>query len=337
MTELEDLIPEELSHLDGDALRLLFLTRQESFGRLSLELQRRRQAKRLHVPAEEARVAEAGPNQRMIVGPELGFDIYNFHIFTSGRAAGSDRYHTHGDAVKYYVAGRGFEVIGDRRFEVNVGDFMHVPANVWHGTENPYDEPLVFLAAQQFPGTLRQVPTPFVHQVAPHAPPEVEDLSPYRLAQLEPWALYLLYLQHQMEMGRALLEIQRRRQQKRLHVPAAEAPLLEWGPGRHMVVAPELGFDVYTFNIFLEHIPAGAHQGAASTGGDVVKYYLAGRGVELVGEQRFQVNAGDFLHVPRNTANLTANHSDEPLRILCWQQIPGTFSQVPCPFFQLDG
>ena len=45
--------------------------------------------------------------RRMIIGPELGFDVYNFHIFTSGRAAGSDRYHSHGDAIKFYVAGGG--------------------------------------------------------------------------------------------------------------------------------------------------------------------------------------------------------------------------------------
>ena len=334
MLEIDELIPDDVTGLDADALRSLYMSRQESFGKLLVELQHRRRAKRLHVPAAEAPVANAGPQQRMIVGPELGFDIYNFHIFTSGRAAGSDRYHTHGDAVKYYVAGRGFEVIGDQRFEVKVGDFMHVPANVWHGTENPYDEPLVFLAVQQFPGTFRQVPTPFVHQVAPYAAPGVDSLSPDQLAALEPWPLYLLYLQQQAEFGKVLLEVQRRRQQRRLYVAAEDAPLLEWGPGRHMILAPELGFDVYTFNIFLEHLPTGARQEMAHSGGDTVKYYLTGSATELVGAQRIEVKAGDFLHVPRNTPNKT-DVAAEPLRYLCWQQIPGTFSQTPTPFLEL--
>lgn len=332
MLQLEQLIPEEIERLDAEALHALVVSRQERFGRLSLALQQRRRRRRLHVPAAEAPVAAAGPQQRMIIGPELGFDIYNFHLFTSGRAAGSDRYHTHGDAVKYYVAGRGFEVIGDQRFEVGAGDFMHVPANVWHGTENPYDEPLVFLAAQQFPGTLRQVPTPFVHQLAPHQAPDADDLSEERLAALEAWPLYLLYLQQQMELGKVLLEVQRRRQEKRLYVPAEEAPLLRWGPGRHPIIAPERGFDIYTFTVFLEHVPAGTDPGVAWSGGDTVKYYLSGAGVEVVGDERFDVRAGDFLHVPANTHNQTANRSAEPLRFLCWQQIPGTFTQVPSPF-----
>jgi len=332
MIQLEQLIPDDVASLEPEALNRLLLSRQESFGELSLALNRRRRQGRLHVPAAEAAIPRAGPQQRMIVGPERGFGIYNFHLFTSGRAAGSDRYHTHGDAVKYYVSGHGFEVIGELRFEVKAGDFMHVPANVWHGTENPSDEPLVFLAAQQFPGTFRQVPSPFVHEIAPHAAPAVEDLSADRLAGLEPWPLYLLYLQHQMDLGKVLLEVQRRRQQKRLYVPAEEAPLLDWGPGRHLIVAPELGFDIYTFSVFMEHLPAGAEQGGGGTLGETVRYYLAGRGVERVGGQRFDVAAGDVLYIPANTPQSTANPGEEPLRFLCWQQLPGTFSQFPSPF-----
>jgi mannose-6-phosphate isomerase-like protein (cupin superfamily) len=263
----------------------------------------------------------------------MGFGIYNFHLFTSGRAAGSDRYHTHGDAVKYYIAGHGVEVIGDQRFEVTAGDFMHVPANVWHGTENPSDEPLVFLAAQQFPGTFRQVPTPFIHEVGPHAPPAVADLSEERLAELEAWPLYLLYLQHQMELGRVLLEVQQRRAQKRLFVAANDAPLLDWGPGRHLIVAPELGFDIYSFSVFMEHLPGGSAQDNGISG-ETVRYYLAGRGLETVGEQSFDVSPGDVLYIPAGTPNATANPGFEPLRSLCWQQLPASFTQVPSPFFR---
>ena len=336
MTQIEELVGEEMACLDAQDLHRLYMEKQGTFGTLSRELQRRRQLRRLYVPSEEAPVAEAGPHQRMIVGPELGFDIYNFHVFTSGRAAGSDRYHTHGDAVKYYVAGRGFEVIGEQRFEVKVGDFIHVPANIWHGTENPYDEPLVFLAAQQFPGTFRQVPTPFVHKTGPHQAPLLEDLSEEQLSRLEPWPLYLLYLQHQMEFGRVLLEVHRRRRQNRLYVPAGEAPLLEWGPGRHLIIAPELGFDIYTFHVFMEHVPPKTEQGVPRTSGDTVKYYLSGTGVEVVEDRRFEVKAGDFLHIPRNTRHETSNPYPEPLRSLCWQQIPVTFTQVPSPFVDLD-
>lgn len=336
MSEQEELSEESLATLDAEQLRDIYLLKETDFGRATQELQRRRGQRRLHVPAEEAAVATAGPQQRMIVGPEMGFDIYNLHVFTSGRAGGSDRYHTHGDAVKYYVAGRGFEVIGDQRFEVQAGDFMHVPGNVWHGTENPYEEPLVFLAAQQFVGTFRQVPTPFLHAQAPNQPPEVKDLSPEELAKLEPWPMYLVYLEKQMEFGRVALEMQRRRAQKRLFVPASEAPLLEWGPGQHMIMAPELGFDIYSFNLFLEHVPPATTQGRPRIAGDTVRYYLTGRGTEAVGEQQFEVKAGDFLHVPANTRNETRNPYAEPLRFLCWQQIPGTFLQVPSPFIEGD-
>jgi mannose-6-phosphate isomerase-like protein (cupin superfamily) len=331
MTTIPELSEEQLAKLQPQELAQHYLAKQVDFGRATQELQRRRQQRRLHVPAEQAPVAEAGPHQRMIIGPELGFDIYNFHVFTSGRAGGSERYHSHGDAVKYYVAGRGFEVVGEQRFEVKVGDFMHVPGNIWHGTENPYDEPLVFLAAQQFVGTFRQVPTPFVHKQGPHQAPKVKDLSPEELAKLEPWPLYLVYLEKQMEFGRVALEMQRRRQQKRLRVSAEEAPLLEWGPGRHMIIAPELGFDVYSFNVFLEHVPPKSTGGASRIAGDTVKYYLTGGGAEVVGEQRLNVKAGDFLHVPANTWHETRNPNGEPLRFLCWQQIPGTFLQVPSP------
>jgi uncharacterized RmlC-like cupin family protein len=102
----------------------------------------------------------------MIIGPEYGFDIYSFHIFLvvvapGGRATAGEG-HFHGDAVKYYVSGRGYEFIGDQRFEVKAGDFMHIPAYIWHLTVNgSQDEPLRYLAAQQFPGTYRLVTTPW--------------------------------------------------------------------------------------------------------------------------------------------------------------------------------
>lgn len=329
--DINDLVGDEVKALGVEDLRNVFQERQERFGLLSLELNRRRKAGRIHLPAAEAPVRDAGPHQRMIIGPELGFAIYNFHIFTSGRAAGSDRYHTHGDAVKYYVAGAGYEIIGEQRFEVNVGDIMHVPANVWHGTENPNDEPLIFLAVQQFPGTLRQVPTPFLHAQAPHLkPPDIQDFSEAQLGGLEPWPLYLLYMEQQVALGRVLLEMQHRRSDRRVFVPAKEAPMMQWGAGRHPIIAPELGFDIYSVQVFCEVIPGGSTQGPV-VGGETVKYCLAGEAAETVGGQTYQVRRGDFLFVPAGLVNETRNAGAEPLRYLCWQQLPGTFQQIPTP------
>ena len=332
MTEtLPASISEGLTGLGIEELRQLYAEKQIAFGKATLELERRRRQKRIHVLAKDAPVGpEAGPDQRMIIGPELGFDVYNFHIFTSGRAAGSDRYHSHGDAIKFYVAGGGYEVVGDERYEVKVGDFMHVPGNIWHGTENPADEPLVFLAVQQFVGTLRQVPTPFVHEHPPYELPD-EELTEEVMGGLDPWSMYRLYLRQQVEFGRVALEVHRRREQKKLYVAAGDAPLMEWGPGRHIVMAPEQGFDLYSFQIFLDCLTPGEEQGLALSGGDLVKLCLAGQADELVGDRRVEVNRGDFLHVPANSRHETKSAGGENLRYLCWQQLPGTFLQTPSP------
>ena len=332
MATVKGVMQEELSGLSPSELYELYLERVRRFGKAGKELDHRRSSNRLHVPAEEADVTHAGPDQRMIVGPELGFNINNLHVFTSGRAGGSERYHTHGDAIKYYVSGRGYELIGDERFEVGPGDFMHVPANTWHGTENPNSEPLVFLAAQQFPGTYRQVPTPFVHL---HAPDSMKDHGSGPgddLSSLEPWPLYLRYLDAQMEFGRAALELQRRRDQKRLLVKAEDAPLFDWGPGRHHIISPELGFDVYAFNLFAENLPAHTDAGTPAISGDAIRYYIEGRGVEFIGGTRVEVKAGDFSCIPAGSLHATENPYDEPMRFICWQQIPGTYLQRAVPF-----
>lgn len=327
----EGVIPQELASLGPGELHALYIEKQERFALAARELDRRRRQDRLLAPAEQNPVADAGPHQRMIIGPELGFNIHNFHVFTSGRAAGADRYHTHGDAVKFYVRGRGYEIIGDQRFPVNVGDFVHVPGNVWHGTENPYDEPLTFLAAQQFPGTCRQVPTPFVHLHAPHQAPQIKDLTEEELGKLPPWPLYLRYLEEQMAFGRVALEVQRRREQQRLYVPADEAALRKWGPGKHMVVSPETGFDIYAFHLFLEHIPAGTAERQELTPGEAVCYCLTGHATEVIGGRTVEVKAGDFLFVPAFTSRDTHAGSGDSLRYLCWQQVPGTYVQHLSP------
>lgn len=324
----------QLKKLQPKVLDDLQREMQWYFGRASLEIQRRREQKRLHMSAEEAQVGQGDFELHRIISPELGFDVYNFHIFHGGMRPRTERgrYHTHGDAVKYYLSGRGFELVGDKRFEVKRGDFMHIPANTWHGTQNPHDEPLRFLAWQQFPGTFRQTPTPFIYRDGPPDAPSVKDMSDEDLRQLDPRKLYLVYLKAQMEYGEVQVEVQRRRGQKRLHVPAEEAPLYEWGPGSHMIIAPEYGFDIYTFHIWLAARPPHTEEGRGHFHGDAVKWYLTGRGYEQVGDQRIDVKPGDFVHIPGYIWHRTVNTSDEIMRLLIVQQYPGTFRQVTNPW-----
>ncbi|MBI4525820.1 MAG: cupin domain-containing protein [Deltaproteobacteria bacterium] len=339
MTKERHLNAEALQELESAAIDELNRELQWHFGRVASEVQRRREQKTLHVPAEVARVGEGELGQRPIIAPELGFDIYAFHVFVDGMAprTGQGQYQTDGDTVKYYVSGRGYEVIGDQRIEVKAGDFMHIPANTWHRMENPNGEPLRFLAWQQIPGTFRQTPTPSVDRGG--SPPEVpwaKDLTDEQLQRLDPKQLHQVYMKAEMEWGQVLQEVQRRRGQKRLHVPSEKAPLMEWSPGRaHMIIGPEYGFDIYSFHLFMVALaPTG--RGADDRGhfhGDAVKYYFSGHGYELIGDQRFEVKAGDFMHIPAYIWHLTVNGSaEEPLRYLAAQQLPGTYRLVSTPW-----
>ena len=91
----------------------------------------------------------------LLVSPELGFNVHNFHAFFLEIPPGSSdgAYHMHGEAIKYYLGGRGIEIIGDERYEVEAGDVAFIPAFTWHGTQNPGPEPLRFLAVVQGMGT----------------------------------------------------------------------------------------------------------------------------------------------------------------------------------------
>jgi quercetin dioxygenase-like cupin family protein len=162
----------ELASLSPTAL---FHRRQEMLnhlGKVDLEFDRRREQGRRHVKSDELQWVNANqitPTEAdikfcPIISPELGFNIHNIHMFMLEIAPNSEggSYHRHGDAIKHYISGRGVEIIGGERYEVEAGDFIHIPANVWHGTQNPYDEPCRILAVQQFPGTYSQISAPFI-------------------------------------------------------------------------------------------------------------------------------------------------------------------------------
>ncbi len=89
-----------------------------------------------------------GRRMAPVMSPRLGFDCHNFVVFMSERPPGENlgAYHTHGEAIKYYLSGSGVELIGDKKYEVEAGDVCFIPANTWHGTQNPNKEPLTFLA-----------------------------------------------------------------------------------------------------------------------------------------------------------------------------------------------
>ncbi|MBI2918975.1 MAG: cupin domain-containing protein [Chloroflexi bacterium] len=147
-------------------------------GLIENEINRRRQQDRHLVRAEDLvwekssasqpRKAEADEAETYcrVVSPDVGFNIHNFRIFITQGAPHTSRgrYHTHGEAVKYYLSGRAIEYVGENEYQVKAGDFVFIPANTWHGTQNPYDEPVKVMAIQQMPGTSLQVPAPYIYR-----------------------------------------------------------------------------------------------------------------------------------------------------------------------------
>ena len=104
------------------------------------------------------------PHKRApLIEPNLGFNCHNIEAFIAEYPPGSEEgaYHMHGEAIKYYLSGRGIEIIGDKRYEVEAGDAIFIPAYTWHGSQNPGTEPLRFLALIQLTGTPLLKPVPF--------------------------------------------------------------------------------------------------------------------------------------------------------------------------------
>jgi quercetin dioxygenase-like cupin family protein len=107
-----------------------------------------------------------------LVHPALGFNTYNLFVFQYELPPHYEEgtYHKHQEAIKYYLSGRAREIIGDKTYDVKTGDTIFIPANEWHGTQNPYDEPCRFLAVIMWDNTHIQKPAPFVVRKDLYAP-----------------------------------------------------------------------------------------------------------------------------------------------------------------------
>lgn len=166
-----------LDNLSSEKLYQEYMKAQEDFGRLSMAVDRRRSEGRLIVRKEELPwdTDEEHPGFHAIIAPELGFDIYNFHMFSLFIPPHAElgEYHHHGNAIKYYLAGKATEMIDGKPHDMKAGDMILIPHSTLHGTQNPYDEPVRILAVQQYPGTFLQVPTPFIDKGA-----QAEGASP---------------------------------------------------------------------------------------------------------------------------------------------------------------
>ncbi len=130
------------------------------------------------------------------------------------------------------------------------------------------------------------------------------------------------------ELNQLEQEIDQRRQQDR-HLMRLEdlqwskegevSPMLKKSQvarRRAIYVAPELGFNVHNFNLSCIEIAPGAMEGAYHMHGEAVKYYLEGKAIELVGDKRYEVKAGDAVFIPASTWHGSQNPGPGPLRFL---------------------
>ncbi len=134
----------------------------EEIGRIGEELNRRRQEDRHVTLAKDLEwkdvhdilgtIKRNVARRATLVAPEMGFNVHNFVAFMAEIPPGGQEgaYHMHDEAFKYYLQGKGIEIIGDKKYEVQAGDSVFIPANTWHGTQNPGTEPLRVLAVAHY-------------------------------------------------------------------------------------------------------------------------------------------------------------------------------------------
>lgn len=144
----------------------------QELSKFERELQKRRRQRKIHLPASEV-VWKKGPEVlptdlkalfAMTIAPELGFDVTSMEAFLAeippGLTYGLS--HRHGEAIKFYLSGRAVELVGDKEYHVGPGDFIFIPANTWHGTQNPYKEPARFMAVAQQAGSHVPKAAPYI-------------------------------------------------------------------------------------------------------------------------------------------------------------------------------
>ena len=316
------------------------------FSRIDKEFDRRRGENRLLVKGDDIQWESASrvhPTQQeghllaRIISPELGFNIHTFRVFKRQIGGGGidGAFHTHGDAVKYYLEGKGKEIIDDQEVEVSPGDLAFIPANIWHGTENTGDEPMVFIAFHQIPGTHLPVPASWQYHADDLTEHESIDSRIATMANEDPavmdsavlysWRQHLLH-----ELGVLDDEFNVRRKAKNYLVPRKEVP---WETPADKqtttLIAPELGFDIHTLQLSVRVVPPGHIDDTFHSHGEAVHYFLSGQGHQMVGDESIAVETGDLVFVPSGTPHGIRNSTDGPLRVLVAEQLPGTYLQRP--------
>ena len=338
VNDLNKLSPAELAGRRDSILKY--------FGRIDKEFDRRRQENRLLVKAGDVEWESASrvhPTEQKghllarVISPELGFNIHTFRVFKrqipSREVDGA--FHTHGDAVKYYLEGKGKEIIGDEEIQVEPGDLAFIPANVWHGTENTGDGPMVFIAFHQIPGTQLPVPAPWQYPTSDMEGSDdlnrlLELVQKEDARSMDSAALYSRRQHLLHELGVLDDEFNQRRQAKRWLVRRDEVPW-ELPADRQSVplIAPELGFNIHTLQLSLRIVPPGHRDATFHSHGEAVHYFLSGEGQQTVGQEEFPVSDGDLVFLPAGAPHGISNSGNEDLRLLVAEQMPGTCIQKP--------
>ena len=332
----------DYDNMDAFLLRRARYALLQESSNLEEELDRRREQDRHLMRVEERDWSEegfavklTGPQGRgaNLIGPELGFNTYNMTATMLEVPPGSEEgtYHSHGEAIKYYLQGEGIEIIGDKRYTIKAGDAVFVPADTWHGTQNNGTEPIRILAADHTLSPYRMkmvIQGSIDEEAAGPVHPETKtgrgEFPKGELGNLDAFQLYRRRRALMKERSKLEEELNRKRAQDR-HVMRSEE--LEWteegfglklkgAQGRGAtVIGPELGFNIHNLTATLLEVPPGSEEGTYHYHGEAVKYYVRGEATEIIGDKRYQVKAGDVVFVPANTWHGAQNNGTEPVLI----------------------
>jgi len=314
-------------------------------GKLEEEIEKRRK-KDVHLIKSE-QITWRG-NHATLVAAEQGFNVHNFHSFFHELQPETSEgaYHMHGEAIKFYMKGKGKELIGGKEYDVEAGDVILVPQHTWHGTQNPSknDTMQFFAVAHSNAGApLMRHPIFRTRQDLEDerlSKAEKENLVEKDYGGLGSWDLSLIKHRLLHDLGTLEVELERRRETERHLMRKSE---LEWadlkddlgldskGPPYRIAkaIAPELGFKAYNFSVSFLEVPAKKNNGVYLAQGETVKVYTEGKGTETVGDKEYQVKAGDVVFVPANTWQCTKNPNETPLRVVMVTHARGIATASP--------